>query len=700
MVEAGSISSQSTIRPLPWALGLGLLCLCPLLLIGLGVDFSSQGPALTPDTVQGVSAAELTELAHGSLRGSYTHTMLEWTALCAAAFVFLLALLHYRITGAYLLPILGSVLVCAGAMDGFHTLVANRLIATAATNEDLIPFTWAICRLFNAGILLFGISVLTVSTQRSWKRYSLALIGLVNLVFVAVAYGIVNYCATSARLPQTMFSDAILKRPYDVLPIVPFVLCGILLSRPRMRFQYNLFTSTITMSLIPAVATQLYMAFGSEQLHDSAFNVAHGLKALSYVVPILGLLSEHSRTHRQQCDLTAAFNAKTQALTQHRERLELVIEGTRLGMWDWNPQTNDVTFNERWAEMLGHSLDEITEGLDEWQRRVHPDDLEPCYRDIQAHIDGEVPFYENIHRMRHKDGHWVYILDRGKVVERDDQGRPTRFTGTHTDITAQKLAELRATRATQAKSSFLANMSHELRTPMNSIIGFTKLVLKKSGATLPERSRDALETVDRNAMHLLGLINDVLDMSKIEAGRMELRREKFDLNDVADETIRQLSGLAQAKGLELEHEVPDAPLSISADRTKCLQILTNLVSNGIKYTERGRVSVSLSGVDDEATGRAARLSVRDTGVGIKAEDMQRLFRPFTQLETESTRKIRGTGLGLMITSSFVGLHGGRIDVSSVEGQGSEFTVHLPLEPTLPSDDERRTEEQRRVGAST
>jgi len=124
------------------------------------------------------------------------------------------------------------------------------------------------------------------------------------------------------------------------------------------------------------------------------------------------------------------------------QRFELVLEGTALGLWDWNPQTNEVVFDERWANMLGFSLDEIEPSLKSWESRVHPDDLQACYADIQAHIEGKVALYENIHRMMHKDGKWRYILDRGKVVERDAQGEPIRFTGTHTDVTALKEAEL------------------------------------------------------------------------------------------------------------------------------------------------------------------------------------------------------------------------------------------------------------------
>jgi PAS domain S-box-containing protein len=123
------------------------------------------------------------------------------------------------------------------------------------------------------------------------------------------------------------------------------------------------------------------------------------------------------------------------------QRLNLVLEGTQLGMWDWNPQTNEVVFDDRWANMLGYQLAEIEQNLSSWESRVHPDDISGCFRDIEKHIRGESEFYNNIHRMKHRDGHWVYILDRGKVVERDSEGNPVRFTGTHTDVTELKLTE-------------------------------------------------------------------------------------------------------------------------------------------------------------------------------------------------------------------------------------------------------------------
>lgn len=236
--------------------------------------------------------------------------------------------------------------------------------------------------------------------------------------------------------------------------------------------------------------------------------------------------------------------------------------------------------------------------------------------------------------------------------------------------------------ASQAKSEFLANMSHELRTPMNSIMGFTRRLLKKLKPTLNEQNLDALQTVDRNAGHLLRLINDILDISKIEAGRMELETTRFDILAVARDVASQTAALTDEKPIELVVELSDEPIEVVADRMKVQQIMTNLVSNGIKYSEKGTVTLNVSRTELDDLGSAVRISVIDSGMGISKSDQQRLFTRFTQLNTSKARPGSGTGLGLFITSQFVDMHGGRIEVESEPGVGSTFVVLLPIMTNL------------------
>ncbi|MDZ7618375.1 MAG: PAS domain S-box protein, partial [Patescibacteria group bacterium] len=245
-------------------------------------------------------------------------------------------------------------------------------------------------------------------------------------------------------------------------------------------------------------------------------------------------------------------------------------------------------------------------------------------------------------------------------------------------------AKAEAERANVAKSMFLANMSHELRTPMNSILGFTDRLLKKKLAEpVAERDLTALEIVDRNARHLLELINNILDLSKIEAGRMDLTLSRFDLADAIRDVMVRTTSLVGAERLEIWTELPDEPLILEGDRVKIVQVVTNLVSNAVKYTEEGTVTVAAGRDIDESLGPVVRVAVRDTGIGIKQEDLGRLFKKFTQLDASITRRAGGTGLGLSIALQYTQMHGGRIEVRSEVGKGSEFTLVLPWEPFPP-----------------
>ena len=227
--------------------------------------------------------------------------------------------------------------------------------------------------------------------------------------------------------------------------------------------------------------------------------------------------------------------------------------------------------------------------------------------------------------------------------------------------------------ASRLKSQFLASMSHELRTPLNSIIGFSKVMLNRLDGDLTERQETYIRSVHNSGTHLLQLINGILDFSRIEAGKLEMMSEELDIHELIDECIESSMPLARGKQLKLEKNVPLELPRLVADRTKVKQILLNLLSNAIKFTAQGRVAVSV-----QAEPGAVRVKVSDTGIGIRAEDLARLFEPFQQLDNPVTRGAGGTGLGLAISKKFVELHGGRIWAESRESQGSTFHFTLPL----------------------
>jgi PAS domain S-box-containing protein len=549
-----------------------------------------------------------------------------------------------------------------------------------------------------------------------------------------------------------------------------------------------------------------------------------------------------------------------------KQQLDLAITGANLGLWDWNVVTGEVRFSDGFAAMLGYGPGELAPHVDTWKHLVHPDDLAQVMVVLQAHLEGATQQYETEHRLRHRDGHLIWVLDRGRVLERDGAGRALRAAGTHLDITdlrrvneryqaglalrerisqalarcteleeiaeiaqsmmadaarfvgaavsfivrldgsdeslrvinswgaepdaaggaarvwmlsgrfsawwpltenlrepqlvdikrvdlpsamrgylrdqgarsivmmvipvgsdvrylvafaarrlataweapdaeflrvlrdafafAQQRVELnrqneqtrrqlvvaldRAEQANKVKITFLARMSHEIRTPMTAIVGLAD-VLRRSRTDLDEKTRAWLEQIQRNADHLIALLNDLLDLAKIDAGELQISNGPVPMHDVLDSVESTLLPRAQEKDLELSVTCdPQLPRMFMSDRLRLRQILLNLGTNAIKFTDRGRVDIEASLVGDGDP--VLSLVVRDTGVGIAPDQLELIFQPFMQAPGEDLAARGGTGLGLDISRRLARALGGDIAVVSQPGLGSAFTLRMPLVP--------------------
>jgi signal transduction histidine kinase len=269
------------------------------------------------------------------------------------------------------------------------------------------------------------------------------------------------------------------------------------------------------------------------------------------------------------------------------------------------------------------------------------------------------------------------------TADRDAAGRVIWLAGSMQLITDRKLAEqaaidakLAAEAANKAKSSFLANVSHEIRTPMNGIIGMSQFLAE---TTLNTAQRECVDVIRTSASALLTLINDVLDLSKIEAGRIDFERVELDLRDVIHDTLKVMALQASAKGIELIIDFNSVPVRLRGDPGRLRQIIMNLVANAIKFTHEGHVMLSVTGSKSEAGAPLLLLRVSDTGIGIPADRLDRLFKTFSQIDSSTTRHYGGTGLGLSIVKRLVELMGGTVEVQTVHGQGSTFTVTVPMD---------------------
>jgi two-component system sensor histidine kinase/response regulator len=324
-------------------------------------------------------------------------------------------------------------------------------------------------------------------------------------------------------------------------------------------------------------------------------------------------------------------------------------------------------------ELVGRSMHEAT-------HYSRPDGTPYSLSDCpiqRAAIDG-VPCEVHDDVMWRKDGNALRVEYAASPVL--DQGIVSGAVINFRDITARKRAELElivardsAEAASRAKSDFLARMSHELRTPLNSIIGFANVLLKNKQGKLSEGDLSYLNRIATNGRHLLGLINDILDLSKIEAGHMTLELAPVMLDALVRDTVDEIEGSARERTVTLRAELPNAVLAIESDEARMRQVLVNLIGNALKFTEQGEVVVRL---DADANGYPTRLEVRDTGIGIPSDRLDAIFNVFEQAESMINRRFGGTGLGLAISRSLCELMGHRLEVASVEGQGTTMTVVL------------------------
>jgi PAS domain S-box-containing protein len=383
-------------------------------------------------------------------------------------------------------------------------------------------------------------------------------------------------------------------------------------------------------------------------------------------------------------NITDSRNA-AEVLRFERERLDMALTGGELGTWDWNIQTGEEIWDSRWASLLGEQLADLDPHIDTFVKRVHPEDISDVQTRAQNHFDGLSPIFEAEFRVLQKTGEWRWVQSRGRLMQRDEDGNPRRMLGTMADISARKEAEKQliaarksADNANRSKSEFLANMSHEIRTPVTSILGYSELL--SSPGLNAEEMNSHVSTIQSSAHHLLTIINDVLDLSKIEAGKMTLEfRQVFPVQLIA-EVLSSLEPQALAKNLIIKAQsIGPIPRVIVSDAVRLRQILINLLGNAIKFTDSGSVNLTVRIAPKSADGidRLA-FDVTDTGIGMDPDQLAGLFQPFMQADASTTRRFGGTGLGLSICRRMARLLDGDISVTSELGLGSTFSVSVAM----------------------
>jgi len=396
------------------------------------------------------------------------------------------------------------------------------------------------------------------------------------------------------------------------------------------------------------------------------------------------------------------------ALGKSEAKYRNILKNIEDGYYEVDLKGNLTFFNDSLVRMLGYRGDDLL-GKN-YREYMDEENSKEIFRTFNLVYETEVPTKAQDWKMNRKD-ETVCVVETLVSLVRDVEGQKIGFRGIARDITQRKFSEKELEKAKEsaeaanlAKSEFLANMSHELRTPLNHIIGFTELVVDKTFGELNEVQEEYLNDVHHSSRHLLSLINDILDLSKVETGKQELELTDTNLKEILENSLNMTKEKTMRHGLQLSTDIDGIPQTIRVDERKLKQIMYNLLSNAVKFTPDGgeirltadladgsslralrqsmdgsEGNLSATSHEGNASEKFVRICVADNGIGLKQEDMERIFNPFEQGENSASRKYQGTGLGLSLTKRFVELHGGKIWAESKGvGSGSTFTFIIPV----------------------
>ena len=360
---------------------------------------------------------------------------------------------------------------------------------------------------------------------------------------------------------------------------------------------------------------------------------------------------------------------RTKQLRKSEQRLQLAIEAADVAIGEFNVASNRFTWDETMCRFYGIPSDKLGGSYAAWEAMIHPEDRPLVREAFQRAVQGDQEFDREF-RIVWSDGsiHW---LKTNTAIERDSEGRPMRVIDTTLDVTADKLLVEAAEAASRAKSLFIGNMSHELRTPLSGVLGMTEALLN---TPVTQQQRDYAETIRKSGKALLAVVSDILDFSKIEAGKMTLNSAPFLVESVIANVVNLFGPSAAEEKIGL-HTTMDSEIPVlRGDTHRLTQVVNNLVGNAIKFTKKGEIQVTAKILRRTETEAELAIGVQDTGIGMTEEELSRIFTGFTQGDTTRGRRFGGTGLGLTISRNLVELMGGTLQVESVFGKGSLFTV--------------------------
>ncbi|MBK6447043.1 MAG: PAS domain S-box protein [Bacteroidetes bacterium] len=642
---------------------IGIICALPVLLNVIGIDFGFIGSKIDPYRITQLYQFEQETALQEILRGRYVHTIFVSISITISFLTILLAFIDYRIKGELSTPIVGVALFCSGLFDTFHVLSATQIIHTQTQQFYLASFTWFFCRLFHASILILGTGIFLARPSAFREESSInrkrTFIWL-SVLFVTLTFFTIGMLYLGSDIPQMLYPYRNLARSYDLLPLILYAILGLyILPRFQDRFP-SLFAQTLSLSMIPAVATQLYMVFGSNELFDNNFNISHFMAAITYVIPFIGISLNYLETHRSEQSVIKKLNEEVLVRQETEEKLSGILNSSPSAIMAFTTiKKKDGTLDDLIWTIANPALTKLF-GLNQTLlpgkklSEMLPDTRKEGWFELlnQVITSGD-PISHEYYSQAYKK--WFYLvavpLKNGLALTVSDISR--RKNAQEELLSAERLA---------ITGKLARIIAHEVRNPLTNI----HLAATQMKSELPPSAEASVypEIIERNTSRIDQLISELLNSSRPE----QILTHSCDLNVLVNDARELIKDRMHLKNITLELKLSSISLEIEADPVRIRTALLNIMLNGIEAMEEGKGKLI---IQTSKENNDCLLSITDNGTGIKEEDLPHLFDPFF------SKKAKGMGLGLTTTQNIIQSHKGTIQATSQLGKGTTFTLRFP-----------------------
>ncbi len=641
---------------------IAFICALPLVLHILGVNFGFVNGQMNLGMISRLIEFENQRDLQEVLRGRYLHTIFVSFSIAIAFLTIILAFIDFRIKGELSTPIVGVALFCSGLFYTFHVLVSTNLVHAPNQQFYLTSFTWFFCRLFHASVLILGVSIFLIrskSLQERIIRNSRKFVFYITVIFVLLTCITILILFKDTNIPRMVFPYRNIARPYDLIPLSLYIVSGFYIF-PKFYEKYpSIFSQTLILSMIPAIATQLYMAFGSEELFDNNFNISHFMTAFTYFIPFIGLSLNYLQTHRNERRVILQLNHEAHERKTAEETLSGVLNSSLSSIMSLRSVRNKTgkVIDFEWT--LVNPATQLLFGLD--YRNLHGKKLLEQLPAAKKEdwFDMFVKVVESNESMNHEyfsEHFQKWFLMIGVKLE-------DGLAVTISDISKRKnaLQELMSAEKLAVTGRLARTIAHEVRNPLTNI----NLSIEHLKGNADDDHEMYLDIIRRNSERINQLITELLNSSK----PADLQLTPYAVDQLLDETLELAIDRIRLKEIKLEKNYTSDKREINVDAKKIKMAILNLIINAVEAMEERKGVLKIA---TEVAAEKCMITIEDNGLGIDPENLKKLFEPFF------SKKSKGMGLGLTATQNIILSHKGTIDVESEVGKGTKFIICFPL----------------------